>query len=419
MTSGRATAHRWRLPTVTALWLVTGTAAPAVGVGPGRPEPIPVVHSLTIRGGTGLALDEDSLRRTVSAPALARLRDAGWIRPIEAEGGDGSEAAAGRADFELAFGSDPLLATLAIELGGPFGHSGAFATRTTRASIALAGLDGPRVTAALEHLGQRATGRLVAELDGSLSPAADDARFGPIGSEAEGRDQLEAGRLAKRAGRLAEARRAFVGIAASGDAVSAPLRRLAQDELRYGLLLAETQQAFNDLGSVALAHPSPRRDAAIARAEHLLRQIWAENIDDRARTAEARRALEDLADARDRVGGSLQTSLRLRMQALRIAMVDFALSAGRCPEVEWIEDAARRMRTRVALDEITFEANHAMRYVFRSTASRRRVALRCSDDGIEIVETGDGIADFPAALSGSLPPALSGRTVPGEAAGAD
>jgi hypothetical protein len=85
-------------------------------------------------------------------------------------------------------------------------------------------------------------------------------------------------------------------------------------------------------------------------------------------------------------------------------MVDFALSVGRCPEVDWIEDTARRMRTHVSLDEITFEGDHARRYVFHAPASRTRVALRCSDDGIEMVESDDGISDFPAALPGGLPP---------------
>ena len=71
---------------------------------------------------------------------------------------------------------------------------------------------------------------------------------------------------------------------------------------------------------------------------------------------------------------------------------------GQCPDEDWVDEMASRMNTRVTLAEIIVEGSRATRYVFAEAASRTRVALRCNDAGIEIVEAEGGGFGVPAAF---------------------
>jgi hypothetical protein len=411
MSTGCPSRSRRPLPLLAALCLAWGAPVPATADEGAAPAPTRVARSLSIRASDWAPLDADALGRAIAVATRTRLEELGGIRVVEAKEAGEPAAPTGRLALVLERDRDREVAELTLTLERPASADRAVRPLVTRASIALDAVDPEALGGALEHLGRSAAERLVARHEAG----PDGATHGDTsGAPLSRRERLEAGRADKQAGRLTAARRAFAAVAGPGDAPADTLGRLAEDELRYGLPLYATQQALNELGRLELATRSPRRAALLARAEHLLRQIRAENAAEPARTIEARRALTHLAKAREGLGASPRASLLLRMQALRIAMVDFAHSVGRCPEVDWIEDTARRMRTHVSLDEITFEGDHARRYVFHAPASRTRVALRCSDDGIEMVESGDGISDFPAALPGGLPPGLP-LTAPSDA----
>ena len=372
--------------------LLSPASAPASAAP--KAEPIRVTHSISIRNGDWIPLPVEELRRAAGDTALSRLTDAGRLHLLGQNGSGADLANSGSLALEIALigPAETAKLTITLDVKGS-------ATLVSTASISVHALDHAGIYDALEHVGERAADRLAAKLDllqniGRASGIRPDAG----GDDPARRRTYDEAQAAKRLGRYDEARLSFEAVVASGTGQDDTLRQLAEDELRYGLPVFEAQQAFNILGRLSLPGQQSRREEALSRAENLFRQIQAENPSNVQRVTEAQRALDSLIVARGALANAMRASMLSRLHSLRIAMMEYSMMEGDCPDKERMRDLVSRMNARVTLDEIVTEGDRGKRYQFSEADSRARVELLCSDAGIEIVESNTRFSSSPASF---------------------
>jgi len=357
-------------------------------------EPIRVRHSISIRNGNWIPLPVEELRRAAGDAALSRLTDAGRLQLLEPDEGPGSLENSGSLALEIALIGPAETAKLTITLdvhGAP--------TLVSTASISVHALDHAGIYDALEHVGERAADRLAAKLDLLENKRLSHGARPELHSDDPARRRTyDEAQTAKRLGQYAKARISFEAVVASSADPDDTLRQLAEDELRYGLPLFEAQQAFNILGRLSLPGHQSEREEALSRAENLFRQIQAENPSSVQRVTEAQRALDSLIVTRGALQNAMRASMLARVSSLRFAMMEFSMMEGECPDKERMRELISRMNVRVSLDEIVPDGDRAKRYQLSEPDSRSRVEIRCSDAGIEFVESNSRAPSPPASF---------------------
>lgn len=136
----------------------------------------------------------------------------------------------------------------------------------------------------------------------------------------------------------------------------------------------------------------------MARAEHLFRQIQAENPSDVARVAEAQRALDDLVVMSTALSNAMRAEARNRAHSLRMMMMQHTLMEGDCPDAELARVLMSEMNVRMELEDVRSEGSEGRRYRLRIPGGRARMELVCTPwEGVEIVEPGGASSRLPAA----------------------
>jgi tetratricopeptide (TPR) repeat protein len=390
------TLARLALAACLSFWTVMNTAA-----GTAAEAPIEVEASIAIRTGDWMPLPREEMRRAAADTALSRLTDAGRLSLAKSPSGraSGRELGTLALDIALIGPAETAKLTMTLDVAGS-------ATLVSTASISVHGLDHGGIYDAFEHVGEQAADRLVAKLN--LLEAARQGRG--IRADArvddpERRKTYEAAQIAKREGRYAEAQSAFEAVAASASDPDDPLRRLAEDELRYGLLVFEAQQALNTVGRVGLsgsaAHSQAGRDAsreaALTRAENLYRQIQAENPYDVQRVTEAQRNLDSLLVARGALANAQRAMTLSRLQPLRMTLMEFIMSEGECPDERRVRSLVSQMNLRVEILQVTRHGDRGQRYRVADAGSRLQIDLLCDESSVEIAEVDAGAGAIPAA----------------------
>lgn len=344
-------------------------------------EPIRVTHAISIRTGNWLPLPAEELRRAAGDAALSRLTDAGRLLLLENIDGSGDPSPPGSLELEVALigPAETVKLTITLDVAGS-------PTLISTASISVRALDHAGIYDALVHVGERAADRLVAKLDllqdRALSPGG---RKSTPRSDPARRKDYDRAQEAKRVGQYAEARVLFEAVVASGTEPDDSLRLLAEDELRYGLPIFEAQQAFNILGAMSLPGHKTEREEALSRAEHLFRQIQAENPSSVQRVSEAQLALDRLLIARGALANAMRAVMLSRVQSLRFALIQFSAMEDGCPNEERMLELISESRTSIKLDGIVLEGDRAKRYQLSDSESRTRVELLCSDQGVDLI----------------------------------
>ena len=358
-------------------------------------EPISVSHSISIRNGDWIPLPIEDMRRAAGDAALSRLSDAGRLRLLRNDDPGIGDSDVGSLDLEIALIGPAETAKLTIRLDTTDSP-----TLVSTASISVRALDHAGIYDALEHVGVQAADRLVAKLDLLRTGSVAGAIASQTHSDDPARRRLyEAAQAAKRAARYPEARASFEALVASAEDPTDTLRRLAENELRYGLPLFEAQQSLNTLGHLSRPGQQKEREAALSRAENLYRQIQAENPSNVTRVTEAQHALDQLLVTRGAMANVMRAHAQIQLNGLRMGMMEFVMMTGECPNREQTLSLIDRMRTRINLDEIQTEVGDVRLYGFSEHGSRNPFRLRCSDFEIEIVdsERRDGPSrNFPA-----------------------
>jgi hypothetical protein len=252
-------------------------------------------------------------------------------------------------------------------------------TFVSSASISVRRLDYREIYRALQHVGLEAAQRLNAKLRAAeaLASAEEPAPRRTPG-DPELRQVFDEAQREKHALRYDEARTLFERVApADGDHPTA-LGDMARDELRYGLPAFEAKQSILSKGQ-----PKGETDdkfQSIARAENLYRQIQAENPLRPERVAEAQRALDDLAIARTAIKTAMWSVSVSRMAQLRMAMMEFLMVEGSCPDDGFVAQVLDGLPYPLELTALAHEAKGPARYAVMDPSTDVEVQLVCDRD---------------------------------------
>lgn len=359
-------------------------------------EPIEVHHSVSIRTGDWTPLPVEDMRRAAVDPALARLTDAGRLRIDGRDATSVEDPARGRLDVAISLigPAETVKVTMTLDVPGA-------PTLVATAAISVRGLDYREIYEAFEHAGERSAERLVAKLDqlaaNSVAGVA-SASTDPKVADPARREIYSAAQADKRAGRYAEARAGFESVAATSPNPQNGLRRLAEDELRYGLPLSEAQQATNLMARLGQPSQQAEREAALTRAENLYRQIEAENQHNFDRIAQAQRAIDSLLVTRRAVANAQRANAQAQASSIRTESMEFSMMEGRCPDQAFVSEALSRRPSGLALRDLVVEAQTSTRYRMLEPVSERLAELLCGPAGVELVDRPERREQAPAAI---------------------
>ncbi len=341
-------------------------------------EAIAVAPEVVVRHADWVPLPVEEMKRAAGDAAFDRLTDAGRLR-LEPGTTDGRLAVV----IALVGPSETAGVTMTLDAGRR-------PTLVASATISVRGLDHAGIHRAFQHVGGEAADRLVAKLDlFEEAPAAPGRPYArPALGDPERRARFDAAHDAKRAERYAEARAAFEGVVDSGPKSGDTLAEMAADELRYGLPLYEARQALNTLGRIG-GRSGARADATavrLERAEHLYRQIRAENAGNSARIIEADRAIDEIQIARKALANALRAQGMSRVATVRMMLTQHVMMEGACPDLETIrallpnDEGIARISLRE--DGVSSGRPGARAYQLDLAAGGEPVVLDCDRDGV-------------------------------------
>lgn len=340
-------------------------------------DPIDVRPTLEVRTDSWVPVPIEEMKRAAGDAAFDRLSDAGLLRLDP-------RAASGRIALEIALVGPAETVGLTITL-----DSDGRPTLVSTATISVRGLDHAGIYGAFRHVGHEAADRLAAklELQRALPAALADRSL----DDPERRTRFDAAQRAKRDGRYAESRSGFEAVFTSAPEGGDRLAQMATDELRYGLPLFEARQSLNSLGrigSVGRAPSGASLDQPLDRAEHLYRQIRAENANDAMRVIEADRAIDEIRVTRTALANARQAQAMSRIAASRMMLTQYVMMEGHCPPLERARDL---MQSDAAGFEVTrFEDSSpggdgdARTYRLLVPGSPAPIDLICDGSGVRV-----------------------------------
>lgn len=351
-------------------------------------RPLEVESSFTVRSENWLPLPADEMKRAAGDAALDRLTDTGRLKITDSKRAS-KKSGVGSLALEIGLIGPAETAKLTIKLDAPGSP-----TLVSTASITVRGLDHAGIFGALQHVGVQAADRLASKFDllarpeaGSGSPGSPDRvpRVEPLG-DPERRARFEAAQSEKRAGRYAEARTSFESVMASASTPGDRLSLMAADELRYGLLVFEAQQALVSLGQMNAMNSGGASDAALARADHLYRQIQAENADHDIRVVEANRAIDQIMVSRRALENAYRAQALSQAAGARMAIYQFLAMEGVCPDQSVAEEVIGSMTRGLEIVNTRHGESGAKGRIYELMIenSDTRVHLICDGRGVEI-----------------------------------
>ena len=201
-------------------------------------------------------------------------------------------------------------------------------TAIATTAVSVAQLDHRGIFEAFEHAGRTSAERLLPNLHGAARSGSGSRSDSRTTVSRERKALFDSAQQAKRARRFEDASDLFGRLAVSKSDESDGYSELAQDELRYGLPVFEAQQLLNGVASVMGSPSSGNRGDLMARAEHLYRQIEAENVADPQRVAEAQRAIDQLLVSRKALANAVRVGMLSRASIIRLGLAQMVLTEG-------------------------------------------------------------------------------------------
>jgi len=378
---------------VAAFWVPIFTLAnsPALAT----TELIPVDYSIEVAHGDWVPIEPEEMERASIDAALARLSDEGRLRVGDrVDSAAESDPAIGHLGFSVRLigRAETLQLTIRLDLPGE-------PTAVATTAVSVARLDYRGIYEAFEHAGRTSAERLAPKLPRVLGSAVEAVEGKDVSLE---RKALFArAQKAKRSRRFDDARRLFGELADSPADGGDVYDELSQDELRYGLPAFEAQQLMNDVASVMGSPGGGTRRALMSRAEHLYRQIEAENHDRGERVAEAQRAIDQLLISRRALANATRANTLSKAMGVRMYLTEAVMMHGECPDASATEDILGQSRGGFVLGAVSDKSAGSRTYTLEDPTSGSTVDLECDLNGVRFVG-GPGSAARPAAADSSF-----------------
>jgi hypothetical protein len=203
-------------------------------------------------------------------------------------------------------------------------------TLVTTASVSLHDMNHDGIFRAMSGVGREAGRKMRTRLLAVIPPEkADIALVEMLGKDWDNRttaDLYGKAQEFKRGKRFDEAKEIFKVVSARKDRGSQQWKRLADDELDFGLPMFEAHEEL-------LAAAERRRPADLARIEKLYRYVLEKNKGNEARVAEAQRGLDTVQQLRSAMGMVDRSEIRSRVRSLQVAMASQFMETAQAPSL--------------------------------------------------------------------------------------
>ena len=259
----------------------------------------------------------------------------------------------------------------------------------TSASANLHGLTYEGIFQAMSAAGREAGRKMRERLIAVIPPdAADKALTEMLGKDW---DNMTTSRLyskaqeLKRADHYDEAKELFKSVGARKDRGSQQWKRLADDELIYGLPLYQAQHEL-------MAAAEHRRSADLKKIEALCRTVVEKNTGNEARTAEAQKCLDMVAQLKGAMGMVDRSEIKSRVRALQTAMAMQYMETARAPKLEELKSMSPDLFTQADIKDFKADdksGDYSFEIVLKNNGASGRVKgnlMRAGGEGIEFKE---------------------------------
>jgi hypothetical protein len=189
----------------------------------------------------------------------------------------------------------------------------------------------------------------------------------------------------KRAHRYDEARELFKSVSNRKDRGSQQWKRLADDELVYGLPLFQATQELME----AAEH---RRKADLDKIEKLLREVIEKNKGNEARIAEAQKGLDTVAQLRAAMGMVDRSEIKSRVRTLQVAMVSRYVETAQAPSIDELKSMSPDLFAQADVNDFKIDpktSDYSFEIVLKNTGASALVKgnlMRVTNDGVEFRE---------------------------------
>ena len=175
-----------------------------------------------------------------------------------------------------------------------------------------------------------------------------------------------------------KARVLFERVVASQDPESSGLRDLALDELRYGLPVFEAQQSLTQM--VGLVNSGNDSYQIINRAEHLYRQIQAENGHSVKRVQEAQQVLDQLSVTRNYIKNAMKAVAFSRVTHLRMRLYEWMMIQGQCPAESELSDMIDEQSFEISIEKVQSTGAQSKTYFVLDEQTGNELRIICDRD---------------------------------------
>lgn len=352
----------------------------AVTAVPALARPFAVTTEITLRHGNWYPLPAEEMQAAAADTALAEISRSGVVRLLEAESATAERDGTLSLEISLIGPAESAKLTMALNLKDK-------PTTISTASISVRGLDYQGIFAAFEHIGHAAAQRLNDKLEARLLPLLLKPEPDATVDDPAVRAAYDKAESLKRQYQYNESRILFEQIVAATGPGAERLRRLAQDELRYGLTLFEARQGMVAMGRIG--NEPGKVFQLMRRVENLLRQVVAENTGSFERTQEAQRYLDEVLVARNAYNNVLSATALSKMSNIRILLMQELNMTGKCPSEATLRELMQNVRVRLVLKQVEALEGKVV-YTFADEALGREPALIC--EGFDVRLDRSGIA---------------------------
>lgn len=263
--------------------------------------------------------------------ALTELTTSGRFRIVKQGADPGVE---GRLRFDLSLVSPAEIVKLKIS----FEQNNA-ATYVSSVAMDIHNMDYQGIYNAFEYVGTEAARRLNARLELAASQRGQDHRSADASVSADTLALYNEAQAQKRAGNIREARAMFEKVLETSSEEEWQWRKMAKEELRYGLPIFEAENLL--LTGSSLEPMSI--DQNMKKVAHLYRQILADNTDIPKRVVDINARLDNLSLSRRSVSNAIRANAYARVTQLRVTLLEIYMMEGEWPDKSMIEKQLGQM----------------------------------------------------------------------------
>ncbi|HEX5057341.1 MAG TPA: hypothetical protein VFX02_12700 [Gammaproteobacteria bacterium] len=311
-------------------------------------------------------LPEEQMKAAALDTALSVLTDSRRLYFVSAGGPDVGQLIA---ELSLLGPAETVKFTLTL-------NAADVPSLVSTASISISHLEYAGIYQAFEYVGREAALRMEDRLAVTLvSPPKQG------GDDAAIAEMYNKGMELKRAGEFESARKTFTRLAATASPAQAKWKEMAEDELKYGLLMFEARRMLVEFGDPAV--DLNRKAELGALAANRAREVIAANQTHAERVSEAQKFLDEMDVINRSLVNIKKAAVIGNATGLKAMLAEAYMDMGECPDETMLKSMLRGSNTRNRFVGITGDPSNRT-YRFEDTDMKSEFRLQCAKGTITL-----------------------------------